>query len=77
MTPEQKTAFYDGSGLHASGMIFDIRMLVGGVALICCLIILVGLMHYINSNSGWDKSVFLLSIFMLCFILMVIFIYIA
>lgn len=77
MTPEQVQAFYDGSGLHAKGMVFDIRMLVGGAALICCLIILVGLMHYINSNSSWDKSVFLLSTFVLCLVVMLIFIYIA
>lgn len=77
MTPTQKQAFFDASGMHASGLTFDIRLIAGSVALICALIILVGLMHYLHSDAVWDKHIFVVSIFALAFVLMMIFIYIA
>lgn len=77
MTPAQEQAFNSASGFHAAALSFDLKLLVGGVALICAVLILVGLMHLLNSNSAWDKSVFLLSLFGLSFVLMLLFMYIA
>ena len=77
MTPSQRDAFYAASGMHASGTTFDIRLIAGGILLICSLVILVGLMHYLNSTSLFDKNTFLVSVFVLAFILMLGFMYIA
>jgi hypothetical protein len=77
MTPAQAQAFQDAAGFAASGLRFEIRLMVGGLALVCALFILVGLMHLLNSNEPWDKMMFLLSIFGLSFILMLIFTYCA
>lgn len=70
-------AFYAGSGVPAHALSFDIRLMVGGVAILCALLILVGLMHLLNSNSAWDKLIFSISLFGLTFILMMVFMYIA
>lgn len=77
MTPEQEQAFYDAAGFHASSISFDIKLFVGGIAIICSVFIIVGLMHLLNTNISWDKMIFLISIFALSFILMLIFTYCA
>jgi hypothetical protein len=77
MTDVQKEAFYQASGFTTSGLTFDIRLLVGGIAIICSILILIGLVHLLNSNSPWDKNIFFLSLFALAFSLMLIFVYIA
>jgi len=77
MNAQQQEAFYAASGLHASGLSFDVRLFVGGIALIIAVLILAGLMHLLDSQSPWDKFVFVLSIFGLSFALMLIFIYVA
>lgn len=77
MSPTQKAAFAAASGIQPSALSFDIRLFVGGIALIFSLLVLAGLMHLLNSNSAWDKTIFGISIFGLAFTLMMIFIYIA
>jgi hypothetical protein len=77
MNPTQLDAFYNASGIHANGLSFDIRLFVGGVAIILSVLILVGLVHHLNSDSASDKSMFGLGIFGLMFTLSMIFIYIA
>lgn len=77
MSPEQQQAFLDAAGFHVDSINFDIKLFVGGIALICTLFILVGLMHLLNTNTPWDKMTFLLSIFALSFVLMLIFTYCA
>jgi hypothetical protein len=73
MTSSQQQAFYDASGFHAAHLSFDIKLFVGGVALVCSIFILTGLMHLLNSNSPWDRVIFMVSIFALSFVLMLIF----
>ncbi len=77
MTPAQQQAFYDAAGFHSSSLTFDLKLFVGGSALICAVLILTGLMHLLNSNGPWDKMIFVMSIFALSFILMMIFAYVA
>lgn len=77
MTPAQAQSFQDGAGFAASSLSFEIKLMVGGIALVCALFILVGLMHLLNSNAAWDKIMFMLSVFALSFILMLIFTYCA
>ncbi len=77
MTPDQESAFNAASGFRASGLSFDIKLLVGGIMLICCIFILAGLMQLLNSNSPWDKTVFILNLFFLSFVIMLVFMYIA
>jgi hypothetical protein len=77
MTPEQQQAFYDAAGFHASSLGFDLKLFVGGTALIGAIFILTGLMHLLNSNGPWDKMIFMISVFALSFILMMIFAYVA
>ena len=77
MTSAQTAAFYAGSHMSAKGLSFDIRLMVGGIALLCAVFILSGLMHLLDSNAAWDKTIFVLCLFGLTFILMMIFIYIA
>ncbi len=73
MTPDQQAAFLAASGIKANSLIFLIRLLVGGVAVICAIFILVGLLHYLDAGTAWDKNTFILSVFMLAFVLMMIF----
>ena len=75
MNSTQEEAFNAASGFHAVALSFDIKLLVGGVTLVCAVLILVGLMHLLNSNSAWDKTLFMLSLFSLSFVVMLIFIY--
>jgi hypothetical protein len=77
MSPEQKAAFLAASGISTTMLTFWIRLLVGGVAIICALLILIGLIHYLNSNSGWDKNIFIISLFSLAFVLTMIFVFVA
>ena len=77
MTPGQQQAFYEASGFHASSLSFDFKLFVGGLSLICAVLILAGLMHLLNSTSPWDKMIFVLSVFALSFVLMMIFAYVA
>lgn len=73
MTPEQQSAFLAGSGIEAGTLVFMIRLLAGGAAVICAVFILVGLLHYLDSASPWDHNTFTVSLFVLAFILMMIF----
>lgn len=73
MTPDQQNAFLAGSGIEAGTLVFVIRLAVGGLAVICAIFILVGLLHYLDSSSSWDHHTFTVSIFILAFILMMIF----
>jgi len=77
MTPEQQQAFLDAAGFHAGGICFDIKLFVGGISVVCSVFILMGLMHLLNTNSAWDRMIFLISIMMLSFILMLILTYCA
>lgn len=77
MTEIQQQAFYDAAGFYASSLSFDVRLFAGGFTIVCAILILAGLMHLLNSNSSWDKTVFILSIFGLSFVVMLLFIYIA
>lgn len=77
MSPEQQAAFSAAAGISSNVLTFWIRLLVGGVAIICTLLVLIGLIHYLNSNSGWDKNIFITSLFGLAFVLMMIFIFVA
>ena len=77
MTQTQQDAFLAASGFHASNLSFDIRLFVGGITILCAVGILVGLMHLLNSHSAWEKSLFLINVFALSFVLMMIFTYCA
>lgn len=77
MTPEQQQAFSDAAGFSASTLSAEIKLLVGGITLICALFILAGLMHLLNSNAPWDKMMFMISVMSLSFILMLVFSYCA
>lgn len=77
MTPTQEEAFNAAAGFHAAGLSFDLKLFVGGITLVCAVFILIGLMHLLNSNSAWDKTVFLISLFGLSFVVMLLFMYIA
>jgi hypothetical protein len=77
MTPAQQQAFAAAAGFQASHLRFEIKLMVGSIALACAIFILIGLMHLLNSNAPWDKVIFMLSIFTLSFILMLIFTYCA
>lgn len=77
MTPIQKQAFYDASGMHVSSTMFLVRLLVGGIAIICAVLILIGLMHLLDSKLAWNKTVFVICLFSLCFFLMLVFAYLA
>lgn len=77
MTPAQQQSFQDAAGFTASLFSGEIKLFVGGIALVCALFILVGLMHLLNSSDAYDKVIFLVSIFALSFILMLIFTYCA
>jgi len=77
MTPEQSSAFASASGFQPSALTFDMKLMVGGVAIIVSLLILAGLMHLLDSHSSWDKTLFVLSVCTLSFVLMLIFIYVA
>jgi hypothetical protein len=77
MTPAQAQAFQDAAGFAASSLSFQVKLMVGGLAIVCALFILAGLMHLLNSNEPWDKMMFMLSVFGLSFILMLIFTYCA
>jgi hypothetical protein len=77
MNPAEQQAFYDAAGFHASHITFDIKLFVGGLAIISALFMLTGLMHLLNTNAPWDRMMFMLNIFMLSFVLMLIFSYCA
>lgn len=77
MNATQEAAFTAASGFSASSLSFDIKLLVGGITLIGSLIILSGLMQLLNSNSAWDKNLFILSLLGLSFVVMLIFMTIA
>ncbi len=77
MNPEQQAAFFSASGIHSGTLVFWIRLLVGGFAIIGAVLILIGLLHYLDSNSSWDKNTFILSLFALAFVLMMIFTFVA
>lgn len=77
MTPAQQQAFYNAAGFQASNITFDVRLLVGGLTIICVLLILVGLVHSLSSNSSLDYATFIGSLFALGFIVMMMLIYIA
>jgi hypothetical protein len=77
MNPAQQQAFQDAAGFSASHISGEIKLFVGSFAVVCALFILVGLMHLLNSNTPWDKVIFMLSVFALSFILMMIFTYCA
>jgi membrane-bound ClpP family serine protease len=70
-------AFYEAAGFQASSLKFVIKLGVGGVGIFCALMILVGLMHLLNSPSAWDKTVWLLSILGLSFMVMLVFLLIS
>jgi len=77
MTSDQEAAFLAASGIHADKLTFAIRLLVGGTAILCAVLILIGLMHLLDSNSSWDKMLFIICLLGLSFVMMMIFIYIA
>lgn len=77
MTPEQQQAFYQASGFQAASITWDVRLLVGGLTIICVLLILAGLVHSLSSNSSIDYVTFIASLFALGFIVMMMLIYIA
>jgi hypothetical protein len=77
MSPTQEETFNAASGFHAASLSFDIKLLVGGVVLVSALFILGGLMQLLNSNSAWDKHVFLISLLGLSFVVMLLFLFIA
>ena len=77
MTPEQQQAFYQAAGFQASSITWDVRLLVGGLTIVCALLILVGLVHSLSSNSSIDYITFIASVFALGFIIMMMLIYIA
>ena len=77
MSSAQQAAFYAASGIHTSSLTLLTRLAVGGVAILCCVLVLIGLMRLLDTNTAYDKAVFLMSIFGMSFVLMMIFIYIA
>lgn len=77
MNPTQTAAFFAASGVHADGLSFDIRLFVGGIALIISVLLIAGLTHLLNSDRPNEKQQFLFGIFGLAFTLMMIFVYIA
>jgi len=77
MTADQEQAFYEAAGFHASSLSFDMKLFVGGLSIVSALCILAGLMHLLNTASPWDKTIFMMSLFALSFILMMIFAYVA
>ena len=77
MTADQEQAFYEAAGFHASSLSFDMKLFVGGLSIVGALCILAGLMHLLNTASPWDKTIFMMSLFALSFILMMIFAYVA
>ena len=77
MSNSLSDAFYTASGIHADSLTMEIRLLVGGIAILSTLLVLVGLIQLLDTNSVADKVVFLICLFGLMFALMMIFIYIA
>ena len=77
MDPKQLAAFFNASGVHAEGLSFDIRLFVGGIALIMSVVLIAGLTHLLNSDRPNEKQQFLFGILGLAFTLMMIFVYIA
>lgn len=77
MTAQQAQAFAQAAGFSADTLTFVIRLAVGGFAIVVAVIILMGLMHYINTASDYDKAVFVMCLFALMFVLTLIFAYAA
>lgn len=77
MTGAQEQAFNAAAGFHASSLTLLVRLGVGGVAILCAVLVLIGLIRLLDTNSAWDKAVFLICIMGLAFSLMMIFIYLA
>lgn len=77
MSPQQLSAFTQASGIAPSHLTFYIRLAVGGMAILVAILIIVGLMRYLDSNLAIDKTIFVISLFALLFSLMLIFMYIA
>lgn len=77
MTPQQTQAFTQAAGFSADTLTFVIRLAVGGFAIVAAVMILMGLMHYLNTASGYDKVVFVMCLFTLMFVLTLIFAYAA
>lgn len=77
MTAQQIMVFTQAAGMAPSQLTFYIRLAVGGFAILIGILILVGLMRYLDTDSALDKTVFVLSLFGLVFSLMLIFMYIA
>lgn len=77
MTDAQEQAFLAAAGFHTSSLMLLARLSVGGIAILCAVLVLIGLIHLLDSNSAWDKAVFLICTSGLSFVLMMIFIYLA
>jgi hypothetical protein len=75
MTAAQQSAFAAGSDIQASSFSHDIRLFVGGITLVIAVFILLGLMHWLNSKSPEDKTMFFIGIVTLSLTLMLIFTY--
>jgi hypothetical protein len=77
MTQTQAQAFFEAAGFQASSLQFVVKLWVGGIAIICAVWILAGLLKLLDSSAAWDKTVFLFSLFCLSFFITLVFICLA